>query len=86
MSAISYRVHFHDLRSWTPFIGQKKPAVQTFDFPSLDAAKAFHSVLPKDEWCVATITSIPPPKARKQQLAPELIGGCMHVVGRKLTL
>jgi hypothetical protein len=86
MSTTSYRVHFQDFRPWTPFVDQKMPEVQTFDFDSFEDAQVFHSSLPKDERCVATITQIPPPKARKRQLAPELCGGGMCVVGRKLTL
>jgi hypothetical protein len=61
-----HRVHFQDFRNYVPFTGQKRPTVQTFDFPSLEEARAFRAGLPIDDQCVATITPVPAPKVRKQ--------------------
>jgi hypothetical protein len=86
MTAFLYRVHVRDFRYWVPFAGQKKPPVETFDFQSLEDAQAYRAGLPADDGCIVTITPVPPPRARKAQVAPELLGGRMHAVGRKLTL
>ena len=81
----SFRVHIQDFRRWTPFAGEKKPAVWTQDFRSLADAQTFRTSLPRDANYLTTITPTPSPRARKSQPAPELSGGRMHAIGRKLT-
>jgi hypothetical protein len=83
---IVYRVHFQDYTYWRPFSGQKRPPVETRDFPTLERAEAFRAAMPHDDCLLATITPVPTPRAKRKQLAPELPGGRMRAVGRSLTL
>jgi hypothetical protein len=81
------QVHSQDFRYWTPCVGHAKPAVETKDFTTREAAEDFRAQLPKDELFLVTITATPEPRVRKRRkrLDAEGLGGWMNTAGQRLT-